>query len=333
MSESRVKVWIQRFKDRPNLVLQWIDPDTGARRSESSKTSDPDKAEQKRADKEYELNHGLHRERSKLTWEQFRELYETEELAGLSHGTQEKASAVFNIFERIVTLNRLDRITERTVSKYVARLREMKRSVATINSNLRHIKRALNWAVEQKLLTSRPKIRKLKERKKLPRKITAEAFDRILAKAPDDQWRSFLLTAWYTGLRLGELVALTWGDVDLPGHRILVQAETAKGGRDEWIPLHPSLELALRGLDPSTSRVFELGLTKEQVSRHVKWLAEEAGVRCTTHDLRRSFCSRLAAEGVSLQIAQRLMRHASPETTAKYYTNVEDVLHEAVARV
>jgi integrase len=51
------------------------------------------------------------------------------------------------------------------------------------------------------------------------------------------------------------------------------------------------------------------------------------------HDLRRSFCSRLAAEGVPLQIAQRLMRHASPTTTAAYYTNVEDVLHQAIAKV
>jgi hypothetical protein len=28
MSEKRATVWVQRFKDRPNLMLQWIDPFT-----------------------------------------------------------------------------------------------------------------------------------------------------------------------------------------------------------------------------------------------------------------------------------------------------------------
>lgn len=333
MSEKRVNVWVQAFKGRPSLVLQWFDPETGLRRSKSAKTSDPEKAEKARADHEYELNHRLYREPSRITWEQFRKLYETEELSALSEGTREKVSAVFNVFERTANPTRLDRVSERTLSQYVTKLREMKRSVATINSNLRHIKRALNWGVEQRLLANRPLIRRLKEPKKLPRKISTEAFDRLLAKAPSDQWRSFLLAAWYTGMRLGELFALTWDDVDFPNRRILVRAETAKGRRDEWLPLHPTLERSLRALDPSTNCVFDLGLTKGHVGRHVKWLAEAAGLRCTAHDLRRSFCSRLAAEGVPLQIAQRLMRHASPTTTAAYYTNVEDVLHDAVAKV
>ena len=36
---ERVHVWVQRFKDRPTLMLQWIDPETGTRKSKSGKTS------------------------------------------------------------------------------------------------------------------------------------------------------------------------------------------------------------------------------------------------------------------------------------------------------
>jgi hypothetical protein len=43
MPDKRITVRVQQFKDRSALVLQWIDPDTGRRKSQSAKTSDPGK--------------------------------------------------------------------------------------------------------------------------------------------------------------------------------------------------------------------------------------------------------------------------------------------------
>src|SRR5207244_10589643 len=54
MPEKRVTVWVQRFKDRRHLMLQWTDPDTGRRKSRSAETDDPGAAETARADLEYE---------------------------------------------------------------------------------------------------------------------------------------------------------------------------------------------------------------------------------------------------------------------------------------
>jgi hypothetical protein len=82
-------------------MLQWLDADTGQRKSQSADTADPDVAETKRADKEYELNHGLHREHSKMAWEKFRELYEEEKLAGAREATRAKAGYVFDSFEEL----------------------------------------------------------------------------------------------------------------------------------------------------------------------------------------------------------------------------------------
>ena len=45
MSSKRIKVWVQRFKDRPHLVLQWTDPDTGRRKSRSAETADAKEAD------------------------------------------------------------------------------------------------------------------------------------------------------------------------------------------------------------------------------------------------------------------------------------------------
>src|SRR5215467_3374948 len=97
MADKRIVVWVQRFKDRPALVLQWIDPDSGKRKSKSAETA----AEQKRADLEYELNNGLHKQAATISWERFRELFEEEYLSGKRPKTQRRYESVFDLFERL----------------------------------------------------------------------------------------------------------------------------------------------------------------------------------------------------------------------------------------
>jgi integrase len=48
------------------------------------------------------------------------------------------------------------------------------------------------------------------------------------------------------------------------------------------------------------------------------------------HDLRRTFCSLLAQNGVSTAVTQRLLEHSSPNLTNKIYTNVDPVLRQSV---
>jgi hypothetical protein len=64
--------------------LQWVDPDTGQRKSQSARTTDFEMAEIARRNLEYELNHGIYQESTKLEWRQFRELlkYTTEGVVG-----------------------------------------------------------------------------------------------------------------------------------------------------------------------------------------------------------------------------------------------------------
>ncbi len=48
------------------------------------------------------------------------------------------------------------------------------------------------------------------------------------------------------------------------------------------------------------------------------------------HDLRKTFCSLLAQNGVSTAVTQRLLEHSSPILTNKVYTNVDPILRQAV---
>ena len=333
MFDKRITVYMLNQKDRRFFKLEWVDPDTGERKSRSAKTDDPDEAERKRADLEYELNHGLHREPSKMLWETFRELYEEEKLAGARKATRKKAGYVFNSFEKLASPRTLGQVSERTVSRYATRLREEGMKAATIQGHLAYLRAALRWAADQKLIPAAPKVPK----KTIIRKIVAEEFERLLAKAPDDCWAAFLQTAWYTGMRRNEMLDLTWDGadgqpwVDLAENRIWLPAAYNKSDADQWLPVHPELAEVLRPRKRDRGRLFPLSASPREVSRKFTRLAKNAGLKITLHDLRRSFGSRYAAV-VPAPVLQRLMRHADIKTTLGFYTNVDDVLDEAIKK-
>jgi len=51
------------------------------------------------------------------------------------------------------------------------------------------------------------------------------------------------------------------------------------------------------------------------------------------HDLRKTFGSILAQNGVSTAVTQKLLEHSSPDLTNKVYTNVDPVLRHAVDQI
>src|SRR5262249_52789289 len=149
------------FKDRDNLMLQWIDPFTGARKSKSAETSIPAVAEMKRTELEHELNHGLHKEASRMSWEKFRELFEAEDGSGKRPNTRDSYTVTFNSFEQLCNPTSLRTISERTISPFVGALRREKGSrgakqESTIKVRLQFLHTALAWAAKQKLIPECP---------------------------------------------------------------------------------------------------------------------------------------------------------------------------------
>jgi integrase len=228
-------------------------------------------------------------------------------------------------------------ITERTVSKYAVALREKGLKATTISGHLAYLRAALKWAADQKLIPAAPKVVMPKVPKTWKiRKIVLEEYERLLAAAPDETWRSLISTAWHTGMRRNELLDLRWGSdetkpwVDFAEKRIRIPAAYNKSGEDQWIPLHPELAEILRPLRKDRGHLFPVGVP-DWVSRKFGQVAKKAGLKITLHDLRRSFGSRNAAV-VPAQVLQKLMRHKSIETTLKYYLDLDDTLDEAILK-
>jgi integrase len=348
MTDKRIVVWVQAFTDRPGLVLQWHDPDTGRRKSKSAGTPDPDAAEQARADLEYELNNGLHKEAARMSWEKFRELFEAEYLPHARPRTRLVFENVLNLFEEICHPRQVRSVNERTVSAFAAGLkrrpgREGREGMApsTVKVRLQFLHTVLTWAADQKIIPACPKFPAVKVPKKKPQAVPLESFERLLAKAEGQDMRAFLMAGWLAGLRLAEAFALEWDAtakapyLDLGRNRIVLPAEFVKGVEDQWVPLDPQLREILLALPRRGRRVFHLvsgkgePLTLSTVSDRVVRLAKKAGVKLTMKVLRRGFGCRYAGK-VSAHVLQKLMRHASIKTTLDYYANIDAAVEEAV---
>lgn len=155
-----------------------------------------------------------------------------------------------------------------------------------------------------------------------------------------------------TGCRLGEALALEWGDLDLSrgtvhltrssgrleGREFVTEPKTAAGVRTLRIPLRAiellrswkaaQAELRLReGSWEAPGRVFTGAggrvLTRDAVRWRFRQHVADAGVPLTRlHDLRHLNASLLLSAGVSLPEVARSLGHSSPSVTASVYAHV-----------
>jgi integrase len=346
---SRVKVWVQEFRGRKYLQLQWHDPHTGKRQTRSTETADSTAAEQQRADLEYALNHGLYGVDSKLTWEDFRAKFEAEHVAGLRTKTRRKYETVLNLFEKLACPKHLRSISERTLSAFVVGMRQRRYhgrlglAPWTIRNYLVGLKTALTWAKDQRFIREVPNFPEVKVPKKKPQPVPAESFERLLDQAESPEWRAYLLCAWWAELRLQEAYELRrsasdefpW--YDRVGGRIVLPAKFAKSDEDQWVPCHPVLTEALALVPGESDRYFPFKsrkgggpLSADGVSNRVILMAKRAGVRLSMHRLRKGFGCRVAKQlgKGEAPVLHRLMRHSSMQLTMDFYASVDDALSD-----
>ena len=144
-------------------------------------------------------------------------------------------------------------------------------------------------------------------------------------------WYPFFLCLLRTGMRLGEVAALTWGDVDFVRGEILVRRSwshghltTPKGGRNRILDMSPELAQALQ--DHRHLRgdlVFcaaDGGYLDRNKVKHPFWASiKAAGVpKIRIHDLRHSFASQLVVAGAPLKAVQELLGHVDIQMTMRY---------------
>jgi len=211
----------------------------------------------------------------------------------------------------------------------------------------RTLKAAFEKAREWNYISENPfkKFKIPKVPKTLPAYFTYKELQQIIKVTERDILKDIFLTAFFTGLRAGELLNLRWNAVDFKNLLIRIENTdtfTTKNKRERIIPINKPLLSILKNRFPKiidinkTDYVFGksrgIPFDTEFISKKFKKAVRKANLSDSfhLHSLRHSFASNLVQSGVSLYVVKELLGHRDISTTQIYSHIRTENLSEAV---
>lgn len=201
----------------------------------------------------------------------------------------------------------------------------MKHSISKLETPLRGV---LKTAARNGLIEANPFDKlfaheSVKADQRKMRCMDSDEIDKLLQASGEDRTMFFTLIS--TGLRIGELRALVWDDVDLVNGAIHVRKSKTKAG-ERAVMLFPALIRLLSALklqsEPGVELVFPFPYTT--IHHRFRRATRAAGIPdYTIHECRHTYASILISnpENELTWIAKQL-GHASPDITLKVYAHL-----------
>jgi integrase len=256
------------------------------------------------------------------------------------HASQRKSEPFYRhtvaILDEHFGARMLSTIGARDVQEFLTSRRKAVKT-STANRSLVVLKHMLRLAVEWGYAEANPAAGFKLERELNRREffLTAEQWEALRQALPT--WlRPLALAALHTGARRGELVSLTWEDVDLD--RGLVTFRNTKNGEDRVVALSATLAVELRRLPwrLQGGKVFR-GFHGEPLKVNSFRGAFEGAVRRAGlagfrfHDLRHSSASFMVQAGIPLNTVREVLGHKSMSMTLRYAHLAPEHQRDAIA--
>ncbi len=259
--------------------------------------------------------------------------------AGKKGGTDAQPPANASTITEVICL-----ASSELVRQFLAHLGEQQYSAATMARKIATLRSFYKWADRRALASGNPMtvIRTPRQGKRLPKAITIEQIEQLLA-APSDsdvlgrRDRAMLETLYSTGIRVSELVGLMVADLDLSGEALHVRG---KGKKERIVPLGSHALAAVQRYLEMLRADAKFGpmaretpdrlplflnkhggrLSSRSVRRKLDKYLKAVGLDPTIspHTLRHSFATHLLDNGADLRSVQELLGHQSLSTTQIY---------------
>jgi integrase len=221
----------------------------------------------------------------------------------------------------------IETINPHTVADLVAELHAAKLKKQTIRKTISVLAMIVDHAgIQPNPARDRLTVKMPREERRHVEPPTAEHVSAVVRLLPY-RYRLPALVLDATGMRVGELEALTWGDLDEPRGRWRVASSASKTGRARWIEPPAVLYAAVQELVPrddrhADRRVF-YDMTSERLRTALTRACTAAGVPTfSPHDLRHRRVSLLHLAGMPWARIGELVGHDDITTTSRIYTHV-----------
>ena len=251
----------------------------------------------------------------------------------------------------------LNRLTAKDMQRFFAWLKTEGRAdqsdgeTGLADSQLRNIHslcwRALEKAVSENLIPQNPAsgCKLPPARKGEMNVLSRESMQKLLIQAKEEKYYELFLLEFATGLRLGELTALQWEDLNLTTGELRISKQAVVIG-SEVVVTEPKTEVAVRTLllPPKVLEVFreyrkrnvsrwlfpspkkeDSPLLPSVVRQRLHRLLDHAGCeRVRFHDLRHTFATLALESGMDVKTFSAMLGHVSAATTLDIYTHITD---------
>src|SRR5664279_2800877 len=181
------------------------------------------------------------------------------------------------------------------------------------------------------------KLKGISKRLKKPQILTPEQFQELVSEVREP-YRTMVIVAMCTGMRVTEVLALCWEHIDFEAGAMLVQQGVVNGrigkvkteASNDYIPLDPAFAQTLLDLkgDKSEGLVFPshitggcyyAGVIQQQILTPAGKRVGLSGIGW--HTFRHTYRSLLDETGAPIGVQQKLMRHSNVATTMNVYGN------------
>jgi len=261
----------------------------------------------------------------------------------------------------------LTKITPNDIQAFLSKQRrETNLSARTINMSLIILKGLFNYACKWGHLHGNPAegIKQLRQEHHEMDYLKPDEV-RLLLNHSGEPYKTLFMTAILTGMRMGELFGLQWGDIDWRNNIIRVHrgiywrlsSETMQNEKDQntkWAFSHPKSKRSVRAIvmSPKLHEALQAHKARAQlnphqlifctqnggplhpsnvVRRHYHPALARAGLRrIRFHDLRHTYTALLIAQGANIKLIQAQLGHASIQTTLDRYGHLLPDAHHRV---
>lgn len=223
----------------------------------------------------------------------------------------------------------------------------------TANLELRTLKAILNLAVKWNYIKINPaiEVKQFKISEKEREFISESEMEALINTIKDHKYKLLVKTAYYSGMRLNEIINLQWKDIDFKDMTIKVRNKDnfeTKTGKNRTIPLSSKLSEELiqhKNIlvkeDNFNEDVYVFSNRKRKrydkhyISRTFKKYVRKAKLadHYHFHSLRHTSLSTLAQKGIGIYDIKEIAGHSNIKTTELYLHTCTESLRKAIEKL
>lgn len=309
-----------------------------------------DAAEKEAKDLQDELVLEIPKEYQELTFKEYTKIFIEHQKLYKEPNTIVHYKAAFAAFNMLDDLQ-MNKIGNIDIQKCVDELIKTSHNSTTIEDYLSSLHYTFNYALKKSKIIAENPVQnieiKTEKAKKVKVALTKSELSDLLKKIKNNKLRLMSMIAAKCGLRISEIMGLTWNDIDLKNCMMKINKQWKKDedgiykfgslkskNSNREVPIPPDLIQELKNYKSAqkiiniNDRVFNYK-SREHMSSTFCSTYRKAGYKISIHELRHTYGTMLIANGLDFKTVAKLMGDDVKQTLDTYSHVNDDMMNNA----